>query len=99
MQKSEFEAVKKNQDLNFRKVRVLESRGHKPLYPSLEQELLKYVQEKHGEGLSVTTSMIENKAKEIAKSQELGDIKASRGWIKWFKRRNNLVQHCQTQVA
>ncbi|CAG8773808.1 16650_t:CDS:2, partial [Dentiscutata erythropus] len=71
-QKLQIEALKPTQDLSLKKARVLSSHGHKPKYLVLEQELVKYIKEKRDEGLSITISIIVTKARELAKTLELG---------------------------
>ncbi|CAG8784304.1 18847_t:CDS:2, partial [Dentiscutata erythropus] len=97
-QKLELEAIKNNQNLNINQVRVLDGHGRKAKYPDLEKELVDYIKKKREEKIPVTTHMIEKKAKELKKSLNI-EAKCSRGWIKCFRKRHNLVERARTQTA
>ena len=66
-QKKELEVVKNDHNSSIDKVRALPGRGSKAKYPTVEKELLDYVKKKREERMSVTTSMIRRKAKELGR--------------------------------
>ncbi|CAG8484745.1 9885_t:CDS:2 [Dentiscutata erythropus] len=98
-QKNKFEAIRNDQSININQVHALSGRGRKAKYPELEEKLLAYVQNKQQEKNTVTTSMIERKAKEFGKNLNLEDTKFSRSWVEHFKKQHKLVEHTRTQVT
>ncbi|CAG8798901.1 24757_t:CDS:2 [Dentiscutata erythropus] len=50
------------------------------MYPTVEKELLNYVQIKQAERIAVTASMIGRKARELRKTLDIQDAKFSSGW-------------------
>lgn len=70
-------------------------------YPQLEEELLKYVQELRNNGNAVNHEMLQNRAREIARSNGIphNQFKASRGWAWRFMRRKNLSLRRRTTLC
>jgi hypothetical protein len=85
--------------INKNEARVLEGRGHKAMYPALEEELLDYIKKKREEKSAVTTFMIRKKAEELGRTHGLEDAQFSRGWVVRFKNRHKLVERTRTQIA
>ena len=98
-QKKELEVVKNDHNSSIDKVRALPGRGSKAKYPTVEKELLDYVKKKREERMSVTTSMIRRKAKELGETLNIQGAKFSSGWVERFMRRNKLVERVRTQYA
>ncbi|CAG8674133.1 7418_t:CDS:2, partial [Dentiscutata erythropus] len=67
------------------------------IYPTVEKELLNYVQIKWAERMTVTASMIGRKVRKLGKTLDIQDAKFSSGWVKHFMRQNKLVERVRTQ--
>ncbi|CAG8541152.1 87_t:CDS:2, partial [Gigaspora rosea] len=68
-QKSKLEKLKKTQGVKFRKAKVLGGCGRKPMYPALEEELVKFIKEKQDDGLALKYRLL--KLSQIDKNEEL----------------------------
>ncbi|CAB4431191.1 unnamed protein product [Rhizophagus irregularis] len=59
-------------------------------YPQIEEAMSIWVDQQISKDLVLSGPIIQEKAKEFAKLFDINDFSASAGWLKNFKRRNNL---------
>lgn len=77
-------------------------RGRKSgLFPDLEVTVAAFVREKRSAARLVTAEMIQTKALQVAKDQNIPrkEFKASRGWVERFMRRNNFSLRRRTSIC
>lgn len=70
-------------------------------YPALENEVSDFVRERRRNALRVTAEIIQRKANEVARSQNLTrlDFRASRGWVDKFMKRQGFSLRRRTTIC
>lgn len=62
-----------------------------PVYPDIEKAMVIWLNQMRSQNISISGPMIKSKAKEFAQMMNHLDFKATDGYIRGFKRRNNVV--------
>ena len=71
-------------------------RGRKVKHPNLEEELLKFIDEKRKAHKATTSRVVTRKTQNIAKQLNITNLKFSWGWLIKFMKRNNLSLRAPT---
>ena len=71
-------------------------RGRKVKHPNLEEELLKFIDEKRKAHKATTSRVVTRKAQTIAKQLKITDLNFSWGWFVKFMKRNQLSLRAPT---
>ena len=81
------------------KKKRLEGGGRKAALPSVEEEVVVWIDEMQAENQQVTRARIQQKALSIARSRRETDFTASRGWLERVCRQHHLSLRRRTTVS
>ena len=71
-------------------------KGSKVKYPEVEDKLMQFISEKRSEYRVITSKILTKKAKSIAESLKIIEMKFTWGWLNKFMKRNSLTLRTPT---
>uniref|UniRef100_A0A670ZE62 HTH CENPB-type domain-containing protein n=1 Tax=Pseudonaja textilis TaxID=8673 RepID=A0A670ZE62_PSETE len=91
----------RNQEEKLRKVPRMQKacRGKSAKWPHLEKELKTWIVEQRQHGVVITTKMILQEAKRIAREKEVENFTGSANWCYRFMKREKLSMRTRTRLA
>ena len=91
-QKEELQKVLRN-------AKVLKGRGQKVTYPDIESRLLEWIKSIRNVGGRLTRKALRRECLRLHKLYGNQSFKASSGWYRHFKKRNNIVMRRITHIS